>query len=125
MTLYELCLEYLDALNLMASQGSKVFLYEHQKEEYLKSSLADAINIRTKIADTLECDINRLIMITDALDVAIDFVPSMERYDRTKVYAQNLECLLICTAGRAFLSGETHRLTTVHGTIEDTRPLTV
>ncbi|MCK4666923.1 hypothetical protein KAU33_09250 [Candidatus Dependentiae bacterium] len=126
MTLYELCLEYLDALNSMTSRNHTVFLYEYEKEQFLKASLSDAIDIRTKIAEELECDIDRLIMITDNLDTAIDFfVPLLGRHDNIGVYARNMEQLLTCTACRMFLSGKTNRLTTAYGIIEETRPLTV
>jgi len=91
----------------------------------LKASLSDAIDTRTKIAEELECYIDRLIMITDTLDIAIDFIPPLERHDSIRVYARNLEQLLTCTAGQMFLSGKAYRLTTAYGIIEETRPLTV
>lgn len=126
MTLYGLCLEYLDALNLMTSQNdSRVFSNEYEKEQFLKASLGDAINIRIEIAKELECDIDRLIMITDSLNIAIDFIPPLERHDSIRVYARNLEQLLTCAAGRMFLSGKAYKLTTAYGVIKETTPLPV
>lgn len=117
MLLEKLCLEYLDALNAMASIRTETS--KNGKKEILESLLRDAINIRLKIATELECDVNRLTMITDSLDIAIDFMPPLERYDSTKVYARELEHLLACTAGRIFLNDRACRLTTIHGVIEE------
>ena len=114
MTLYELCLEYLDELHSMASRKPTVFFYEHQKEQFLKASLSDVIDIHIKIADELECNVDRLTMITDSLNIAIGFIPPLERHENRKVYARDLERLLTCTAGRMFLSGKAYRLTTAY-----------
>ena len=117
MTLGKLCLEYLDALNAMGSDRTKTLMNE--KKGFLELLLGDAIDTRLKIAVELECDVNRLMMITDSLDIAIDFMPPLERYDSTKVYARELERLLTCTAGRIFLSGKAYRLTTAYGVIKE------
>ena len=126
MILKNLCLDYLDALILATSKNdSSVFLHEHQKKASLEFLLGDAIDIRAKIAEELECDVDRLIMITDNLDTAIDFMPSLERYESTRVYAQALERLLTSAACRIFLNGKAYRLTTPYGVIKETRPLIV
>ena len=110
MTLYELCLEYLDFLNLIASG--------HYLSP-LESLLDDGIGIREEIAENLECDVDRLIMVTDNLDIAIDFKPPTKRYESTRVYAKDLERLLTCAAGRMFLRGKAYRLTTAYGIIQE------
>ena len=110
MTLYELCLDYLDLLNLIAS--------EHYLTP-LESLLDDAIGIREEIAENLECDVDRLTSVTDNLDLAIDFKPPTERYESTRVYAKDLERLLTSASGRMFLSGKAYRLTSAHGIIQE------
>lgn len=110
MTLYDLCLEYLDLLNLIAS--------EHYLTP-LESLLDDGIGIREEIAENLDCDVDRLTMVTDNLDIAIDFKPPVERYESTRVYGRDLERLLTCAAGRMFLNGKAYRLTSAYGIIQE------
>ena len=110
MTLYELCLEYLDFLNLIASG--------HYLTP-LESLLDDGIGIREEIAENLECDVDRLTMVTDKLNIAIDFKPPTHRYKSVRVYAKDLERLLTCVSGRMFLSGKTQKLTTFYGIIQE------
>ena len=110
MTLYELCLDYLDLLNLIASE---YFLSS------LESHLEDAIGIREEIAEILDCDVDRLTMITDELDNAIGFKPPTEIYEKTTLYAKELEHLLTSTMGTWFLNNKVRMITTSHGTIKD------
>ena len=111
MSIYKLCLDYLDLLNLIAS-GYHL--------SSLESYLEDAIVIREEIAEILDCDIDRLTMITDELDVAIGFKPPMKIYENTTMYAKELELLLTCTTGMWFLTGKMSMISTSHGTIRVT-----
>lgn len=110
MTLYELCLDYLDLLNLIASE---YFLNS------LESYLEDAIGIREEIAEILDCDVDRLTTVTDELDNAIGFEAPTESYESVRLYAKELEHLLTSTAGTWFLSGKMRMITTPHGTIKE------
>ena len=109
MTLYELCLDYLDLLNLIAFD-------RHLSP--LKLLLEDGTIIQEEIAELLDCDVDRLTMITDELDVAIGFEPPMKIYENTAMYAKELELLLTCTIGMWFLTGKVRMISTSHGTIK-------
>ena len=111
MTLYELCLDYLDCLNTIASG--------HYLTP-LKLLVSDKIDVQTRIAENLECNLNCLTMVMDNLDIAIGFEPPTKRYESVKVYAKELEQLLTCTAGQMFLNGKMRMITTSHGTIKET-----
>ncbi|MCK5015176.1 MAG: hypothetical protein KAS66_15305 [Candidatus Omnitrophica bacterium] len=111
MTLYESCLDYLDLLNLIASE---CYLTP------LESLLEDAIGIREEIAENLDCDVERLTMLTDELDIAVGFEPPTKIYESTRMYAKELEVLLTCTMGTWFLNGKSQRISTSHGTIKVT-----
>ena len=111
MTLYELCLDYLDLLNLITS--------EHYLTP-LESLLDDAIGIREEIAGILVCDVDHLTMITDSLDIAIGFEPPTKIYEKTTIYAKELEDLLTSEVGMWFLTDKISMITTSHGTIRVT-----
>ena len=109
MTLYELCLDYLDLLNLIASER-----YLTPLELLLK----DGVCIREEIAEILNCDVDNLALLTDNLNIAIGFEPPTKIYEKTTMYAKDLEDLLTCTTGMWFLSGKMRMISTSHGTIK-------
>ncbi|MCK5012878.1 MAG: hypothetical protein KAS66_03580, partial [Candidatus Omnitrophica bacterium] len=80
----------------------------------------DAIGIREEIAEILDCDVDRLTMITDELDNAIGFEPPTKIYEKTTIYAKELEDLLTSAVGTWFLSGKMSMISTSHGTIKVT-----
>ena len=112
MTLYELCLDYLTKRNDVKSPFNK-------STSELRIGLKEVIEIHSKIVAELECSTDRLTLVTDNLDIAIDFIPPLQIYDSLKVYARDLEYLLTCTAGKRFLRGSQYRLTTNYGIIQD------
>ena len=111
MTLYDLCLEYLDCLNTIASG--------HYSTP-LKLLVIDKIDVQTRIAENLECNLNRLTIVMDNLDIAVGFEPPTKIYESTRMYAKELEVLLTCTMGTWFLNGKSQRISTSHGTIKVT-----
>ena len=111
MTLYDLCLDYLDLLNLIASER-----YLTPLELLLK----DGVSIREEIAEILNCDVDNLTLLTDNLNIAIGFEPPTKIYESAEIYAKELELLLTSRTGMWFLSGKMSMISTSHGTIKAT-----
>lgn len=112
MTLYELCLDYLTKRNDIKNPFKKS---TSELEDWLK----EVIEMHNDLAADLECSTDRLTLVTDNLDIAIDFIPPLQIYDSLKVYTRDLEYLLTSTAGKRFLRGSQYRLTTRYGIIRD------
>ena len=112
MTLYELCLDYLTKRNDVKNPIKK-------STSELKDWLKEVIEIHNNLAAELECSTDRLTLVTDNLDIAIDFIPPLQIYERLNLYARDLEYLLTSTSGKRFLRGSQYRLTTRYGIIQD------
>lgn len=110
MTLYESCLYYLDIICIMSEHPGLYGLdSKRTKLHYI---------LINKLKEEFSYNESRLNIILGELDIAIDFIPPLERYDSVKIYARELERLLTCAEGKLFLKSKFIKLNTKYGVIE-------
>jgi hypothetical protein len=75
--------------------------------------------IHKKLCEKYQYNYEKLKIITDRLNIAIDFNPPLEKYESVNVYARDLERLLSCTECKYFMDGKINSLRTPYGIIVD------
>ena len=112
MTLYDLCFDYLETLNLLSKP-------EIAKHVSLKEQMQKIAFVQKEISKKLNIEPDRLKLMMYNLDVFIDFNPPVEEYEKIETYAHNLDYSFSNKTIRDFLHGESHKITTKYGILKD------
>jgi len=112
MILLELCLDYLEVMNLLSKP-------EIAKHLNLRELMQRNAYIQKEIAKRLNVDVERLKLILYNLDVLIDFKPPLKGNETIETYAHALDFSFSNKIIQNFLLNKIHKIKTTQGVIKD------